>query len=86
MDSHNEGTVQGDLKLAGSAGLGPHTVLSAALRGTSLKAGDFSVSKFDLDVRGTPKEVRVERLSASVGKGTIKGKRTLALLNYSSAL
>ena len=74
-----EGTVQGDLKLAGSAGLGPHTVLSAALRGTSLKAGDFSVSKFDLDVRGTPKEVRVERLSASVGKGTIEGKGTLAL-------
>ena len=74
-----EGTVQGDLKLAGSAGLGPHTLLSASLRGTSLKAGDFSVSKFDLDVRGTPKEVRVERLSASVGKGTIEGKGTLAL-------
>ena len=71
-----KGMLQGDFKVVGSAG---GASLSASLRGSEIEAGGASVRKLDLDVRGGPREVRVDRLSAALDKGTIEGKGALAL-------
>ncbi len=74
-----EGSLKGDLQVSGALGSGKKAALSASLLGTGIKASGLSVPKLELDVRGSTREVRVDRLAATLDKGTIEGKGTLGL-------
>lgn len=71
-----EGTLQGSFKVSGPA---DSAALSASLRGTGIRAGGVPLDRLELDLRGTTREIRVNRLSASLGKGTLEGKGSVSL-------
>ena len=71
-----EGTLQGSFKVSGPT---DSAALSASLRGTGIRAGGVPLDRLELDLRGTTREIRVNRLSASLGKGTLEGKGSVSL-------
>ena len=71
-----EGMLQGSFKVSGPA---DSAALSASLRGTGIRAGGVPMDRLELDLRGTTREIRVNRLSASLGKGTLEGKGSVSL-------
>ena len=71
-----EGTLQGSFKVSGPA---DSAALSASLRGTGIRAGGVPLDGLELDLRGTTREIRVNRLLASLGKGTLEGKGAVSL-------
>ena len=68
--------LQGSFKVSGPA---DSAALSASLRGTGIRAGGVPMDRLELDLRGTTREIRVNRLSASLGKGTLEGKGSVSL-------
>lgn len=71
-----DGTLQGSFKVSGPA---DSAALSASLRGTGIRAGGVPLDGLELDLRGTTREIRVDRLSAALGKGTLEGKGSVSL-------
>ena len=71
-----EGMLQGSFKVSGPA---DSAALSASLRGTGIRAGGVPMDRLELDLRGTTREIRVNRLLASLGKGTLEGKGSVSL-------
>ena len=71
-----EGMLQGSFKVSGPA---DSAALFASLRGTGIRAGGVPLDRLELDLRGTTREIRVNRLSASLGKGTLEGKGSVSL-------
>ena len=53
-----EGMLQGSFKVSGPA---DSAALSASLRGTGIRAGGVPMNKLKLDLRGTTREIRVNR-------------------------
>lgn len=71
-----EGMLQGSFKVSGPA---DSAALFASLRGTGIRAGGIPMDRLELDLRGTTREIRVDRLSASLGRGTLEGKGSVSL-------
>lgn len=71
-----EGTLQGSFKVSGPA---DSAALSASLRGTGIRAGGVPLDRLELDLRGTTREIRVNRLLASLGRGMLEGKGSVSL-------
>ena len=71
-----EGMLQGSFKVSGPV---DSAALFASLRGTGIRAGGVPLDRLELDLRGTTREIRVNRLSASLGKGTLEGKGSVSL-------
>ncbi len=71
-----KGEVRGSFKVSGPLGT---AAVSASLHGSGIRAAGVSIPKFELDARGTAREVRVDRLSATVGEGTVEGRGVVSL-------
>ena len=58
-----EGTLQGSFKVSGPT---DSAALSASLRGTGIRAGGVPLDRLELDLRGTTREIRVNRLNTNI--------------------